>query len=134
MPSTIFEKRSILDVNWVLTTPLKLLHFTKLAYQKIHEHLRFFRRVTKNKYFFYVCMVSFWINLLNNSWVCSNRSFCLSYLADCPAGTRYDGVSKCEDCPLHSYQDQPAQTRCKPCPKDHVTKFEKAVGISQCKG
>ena len=45
----------------------------------------------------------------------------------------YDGVSKCEDCPPHTYQDEPAQLRCKPCPKDLVTASEKAVCISQCK-
>lgn len=71
---------------------------------------------------------------MNKLWAWPNRRFCDSSLADCPAGTMYDGVSQCEDCPLHSYQDQPAQTRCKECPKDFVTEFEKAVGISQCKG
>ena len=40
--------------------------------------------------------------------------FLCSFLADCPAGTKYDGVSKCLDCPLNSYQDRPAQSRCKP--------------------
>lgn len=72
---------------------------------------------------------------LNKLSTYSNRRLCVcSSLADCPAGTKYDGVSTCEDCPLHSYQDQPAQTRCKPCPKDYVTESDRAVGISQCKG
>ena len=60
--------------------------------------------------------------------------FYVLYLADCPAGTRYNGESKCEDCPLHQYQDQPAQSRCMPCPKGFITEAEKAVSMSQCKG
>ena len=55
-------------------------------------------------------------------------------LADCPAGTKYDGVSRCLDCPLGSYQDHPAQSSCKPCPRDQMTESVKAVTIYQCKG
>ena len=55
-------------------------------------------------------------------------------LADCPAGTKYDGISKCLDCPLNSYQDRPAQLICKPCPSDYLTESVKAISISQCKG
>ena len=57
-----------------------------------------------------------------------------SFLADCPAGTKYDGLSKCLDCPLNSYQDRTAQSRCKPCPRNHVTDTLKSVTIYQCKG
>lgn len=55
-------------------------------------------------------------------------------LADCPAGTKYDGVSKCLDCPLNAYQDRSGQSRCKPCPRNQVTESLKAVTIYQCKG
>lgn len=55
-------------------------------------------------------------------------------LADCPAGTMFDGVLKCQNCPLHSYQDQPGQSKCKLCPKNFITESWKAVSINQCKG
>ena len=58
----------------------------------------------------------------------------ISFLADCPAGTKYDGLSKCLDCPLNSYQDRTAQSRCKPCPRNHVRDTLKSVTIYQCKG
>ena len=53
------------------------------------------------------------------------------YLADCSASTRYDVMSTCVDFPLHHYQDQTAQSRCMPYPKDFVTEAEKAVSIHQ---
>ena len=60
------------------------------------------------------------------------KLFCVSLLADCPAGTNYDGVSKCEDCHLHHYQDQQAQSSCRPCPRGHVTETVRSVSIHQC--
>ena len=45
-----------------------------------------------------------------------------------------NGESKCQDCPLHFYQDEPGQSRCKPCPKDYMTESIKTVSINQCKG
>ena len=55
------------------------------------------------------------------------------YLADCPAGTKFDGVSKCIECPLHSYQDQQGKLQCTACPKNYITEYVKSVSKSQCK-
>ena len=40
----------------------------------------------------------------------------LSYSADCQAGNYYNmTTSKCEKCPVGSYQDEPGSISCKKC-------------------
>lgn len=53
--------------------------------------------------------------------------------ADCPAGTRFDGVNQCTECEKGTYQPMPGQSTCRPCPAENMTtRSSKSVSVKQC--
>ncbi|XP_078687678.1 cartilage oligomeric matrix protein-like [Branchiostoma floridae x Branchiostoma belcheri] len=56
-----------------------------------------------------------------------------AYCTDCPRGTFHDVTTDtCEECPVGQYQDQPAQSTCKPCPTNTWTVFPRGVEQAEC--
>lgn len=72
------------------------------------------------------------VYLLNTEHYCFMvNSALLSFLVPCPKGT-VNVNNTCEICPLGSYQDERAQTSCKPCPDQTYTQFPGSHSVNAC--